>query len=141
MGTCADFYVGRGKEADWIGSIALDGYPDGDPELIIRCTQERAYRDAVAAMLDADRSGTKPEQGWPWPWGDSQTTDYAYAFEDGKVWASFFGHAWFDPLLPEPDTDDNKPTEFPDMTSRKNVTFGPRSGLIYVGPAGIMNLP
>jgi hypothetical protein len=29
MGTRADFYVGRGPNAEWIGSIAFDGYPDG----------------------------------------------------------------------------------------------------------------
>jgi len=29
MGTRADFYVGIGPEAEWVGSIAYDGYPDG----------------------------------------------------------------------------------------------------------------
>lgn len=29
MSTRADFYVGRGAEAEWIGSISWDGYPDG----------------------------------------------------------------------------------------------------------------
>jgi hypothetical protein len=29
MGTRADFYVGRGETAEYLGSIAWDGYPDG----------------------------------------------------------------------------------------------------------------
>ena len=27
MGTRADFYVGRGEKAEWVGSIAMDGVP------------------------------------------------------------------------------------------------------------------
>ena len=33
MGTRADFYVGRGDAAEWIGSIAYDGYPFYKPQL------------------------------------------------------------------------------------------------------------
>jgi hypothetical protein len=51
---------------------------------------------------------TRPEDGWPWPWEDSRTTDYAYAFDNGKVWASCFGYAWFDPLEEEPEDDGNE---------------------------------
>jgi hypothetical protein len=29
MGTRADFYIGRGTEAEWLGSVAWDGYPGG----------------------------------------------------------------------------------------------------------------
>jgi hypothetical protein len=29
MGTRADFYVGRGETAEWLGSIAWDGNPGG----------------------------------------------------------------------------------------------------------------
>jgi hypothetical protein len=29
MGTRADFYVGRGPDAEWLGSVAMDGYPSG----------------------------------------------------------------------------------------------------------------
>lgn len=28
MGTRADFYVGTGANAEWLGSIAYDGHPD-----------------------------------------------------------------------------------------------------------------
>ena len=35
MGTRADFYVGRGESAEWLGSVAWDGNPRGidDPVL------------------------------------------------------------------------------------------------------------
>ena len=29
MGTRADLYIGRGTDAEWIGSVAWDGYPSG----------------------------------------------------------------------------------------------------------------
>jgi hypothetical protein len=90
-------------------------------------------------MVIASRSdGTLPEQGWPWPWEDSCTTNYAYAFDDGKIWVSCFGRAWM--TLPEAANTDlgdgPKVAVFPDMTGRQRVTFGPRSGLLALGLKG-----
>jgi hypothetical protein len=135
MGTRADFYMDRGQDAEWLGSIAWDGYPD-DVELIesLHATSAEEYREAVAAMFGRRRDATLPAQGWPWPWDDSGTTDYAYAFDDGKVWASNFGSPWFDPLGAHPEGDDDAAdVPFPDMSARKNVQWsGPGSGLIVV---------
>lgn len=144
MGTRADFYVGRGEGAEWLGSIAFDGYPDGNPQPTLAATTEAEYRAAVTAMF-AEKSDqvSLPARGWPWSWANSQTTDYAYAFDDGKVWASYFGRAWFDPLGEEPETDDDtKPTVFPNMTSRQNVARGHRSGLLVfrIGPQGCVTI-
>lgn len=155
MGTRADFYVGRGLSAEWLGSIAWDGYPDGIPDQIRRATDEAVFRAEVAAFLQREESATKPEDGWPWPWEDSRTTDYAYAFDSGEVFASCFGHPWFNaargepPEPPEPGDDDDSlvvgelltagthpavaKVEFPDMSARRRVTFGKRSGLIVIG--------
>lgn len=135
MGTRADFYVGRGKTAEWLGSIAYDGYPkDGAiTEVLLESKTEADFRAAVAALLKAERSGTIPDQGWPWPWDNSQTTDYSYAFEADKVYASRFGHTWFDPLEPESDYDRTEAkVEFPDMSGVKSVTLGERSGLLII---------
>lgn len=133
MGTRADFYVGRGEQAEWLGSIPWDGYPAGAPSLLIGITDEAAYRKAVEAVLSEDEEcSTRPEQGWPWPWEDSRTTDYAYAFDDGCVWWSCFGREW----RRGPELEGEYPEEapktavFPDMSKRKAVTFGPRSGLL-----------
>lgn len=135
MGTRADFYVGRGESAEWLGSIAWDGYPSGLPVDIVRPADaapmtEDEYRRSVGTFFAEREDATLPEHGWPWPWENSHTTDYSYAFDDGRVWASCYGHAWFDPTKEEPDHDDGKPTVFPDMTNRKNVTWGKRSGVM-----------
>jgi hypothetical protein len=76
---------------------------------------------------------TLPSDGWPWPWDDSHTTDYAYAFFADEVWGSGFGHAWFKASEVEPeDHGDAKPTIFPNMKERAKITFGDRSGLIIL---------
>jgi len=155
MGTRADFYVGRGMYAEWLGSIGLDGYPDGisltdkerekilpgievhthknfpTGEHLFDSSTEEQYRQRVSQFFENRDDVSLPAMGWPWPWEDSQTTDYAYAFDDGRVWASSFGHGWFDPHEPQPD-DDNHPKNaiFPNMKERMAVTFGKRSGLL-----------
>src|SRR5687767_2776564 len=106
MGTRADFYEGRGTEAEWLGSIAWDGYPEGIDDTILKATDSEIYRSRVTAFLESRDDATFTEKGWPWPWDDSRTTDYAYALDEGKVWASCFGHGWFDPLTQN--ADDNE---------------------------------
>lgn len=150
MGTRADFYVGRGPEAEWLGSIAWDGYPDGvfladeAPEYLpIDVANEDAWRLAVAEFLAQREDATLPEQGWPWPWDDSGTTDYAYALDDGVIYASGFGYGWFAVAEGEPEDEDGdkdrsagKTAVFPDMSERKNFTLGSRSGVMLIGPQG-----
>lgn len=115
MGTRADFYVGSGPQAEWLGSVAWDGYQwaEDDNPLASSRTEE-AFREAVAQVLTSRKDATLPVHGWPWPWDDSSITDYAYYFAEGKV-------AW-------DDRDD-----WPDMSARKHVTFGPRSGILLLG--------
>jgi hypothetical protein len=132
LGTRADFYVGRGADAEWLGSVGQDGYPDGISDEILNATSEDEFRKAVADQKEDRHDFTSPEDGWPWLWDDSRTTDYAYAW-DGKVLASHFGYEWFDPRGPEPEEESGKVVAvFPNMATRKNVTFGRRSGLIVV---------
>lgn len=135
MGTRADFYVGRGKDAEWLGSIAWDGYPDGIDPAILEATQSERYREAVASFLKRE-DGTTPELGWPWPWDDSQTTDFAYALDGEKVHASSFGSEWCDPLDQELDWEslEDKAAEFPDMSKRsKPAQAGSRrSGVMVI---------
>lgn len=145
MGTRADFYVGRGKTAEWLGSVAWDGYPSGltntkgeakpadDPAHITNATSEADYRERVRSLLTGREDATLPSDGWPWPWDDSGTTDYAYAFDGGRVWASNFGREWWPANEPTPEGGDSGVVEFPDMTAVKRVTFGNRSGLLIIG--------
>lgn len=138
MGTRADFYVGMGKQAEWLGSIAWDGYPDGKPKAVLGAASEMDWRARVSALLASEKSGTVPDDGWPWPWEDSGLTDYAYAFTPDGVAASCFGGPWFDPTKPEPEykeSPDGKKLDWPDMTSRQRVAMGKRSGTIIIGRA------
>ena len=134
MGTRADFYVGRGKDAEWIGSIAWDGHPDSIPRALRRSTDEAAFREKVSKFLDSRDDATRVSDGWPWPWKDSRTTDYAYAFDAGVVWASSFGDGWFKATHKEPEHGDVV-TAFPDMAaSARPVPGGARrSGIMLVG--------
>jgi hypothetical protein len=157
MGTRADFYVGRGVDAEWIGSIAWDGYPPGITPLseemvrayrggpmthksiewpkgahLFDATTEAEYRERVERFFQYRDDVTRPADGWPWPWEDSRTTDYAYAFDGGKVWASCFGYEWFDPTQPEPELGDEgeKVAVFPQFTKDRMAQPGThRSGI------------
>ncbi len=43
MGTRADFYIGRGPTAEWIGSLPLDGYPEGIDAKVLACQSVEAF--------------------------------------------------------------------------------------------------
>lgn len=117
MGTRADFYIGRGPDAEWLGSVAWDGYEweAEDSDLMSAKTTDE-FRAAVAA-IEAERDDfTTPAEGWPWPWDDSNTTDYAYVFHDGAVTIPSGSVDWL-----------------PNMAARKNVQWGKKSGLVVAG--------
>lgn len=133
MGTRADFYVGQGLEAQWLGSIAWDGYQEGRPKLIINATSEGEYRVLVEQLLACYDDATRPEQGWPWPWEDSRLTDYAYAWTPKGVMVSCFGSKWWKATRPEPKDTSKKIAVFPNMEAIQKVTLGERSGVIIVG--------
>lgn len=154
MGTRVDFYVGRGPQAEWLGSYPYDGYPEGVADVIKRATDEKAFRAAVLDKCSDDR-GSLPEHGWPWPWEDGNLTDYSYAFDGGAVYVTNFGRGWlsmaerdereaawkaWDALpdaerakVPEPEVfSDKKTCAWPDMKKGARPTFGPRSGLLIL---------
>jgi len=136
MGTRADFYVGRGPEAKWRGSVAWDGYPDGIPDAIKEATSREQFDAALHDFVRTREDWSSPDHGWPWPWDDSNTTDYAYAFDEGKVWRTCFGHGWLEATADEPEDDGDGgegKVVFPDMSDKKAVTWGRRSGLIILG--------
>ena len=142
MGVRADFYIGRGKNAKWLGSIAWAGcprkenYPAGIDESLFKPRPEAEWQDLVEDLLRGRKDATLPHMGWPWPWEDSHTSDYAYAIENGTVYATHFGEYWYDPLSGKRDA---TAVTFPDMSAIQKVTHDPdRSGVICVceDPAG-----
>ncbi len=130
MGTRADFYVGKGKRMEWLGSLGWDAYPHGIPKDIRWAKCKAEYMEAVAAFLAGRDDATLPKQGWPWPWDSSHTTDYAYTFSGGRVWASAFGARWF--LATHKREFQTGKVWFPNMKGHKRVTLGPRSGLMVI---------
>lgn len=142
MGTRADFYIGRGEDAEWLGSIAWDGYPEGLSDTpILTARRPSAFRKAVAAEIASREDGTTPDRGWPWPWETSSTTDYAYAFDKqkGRVLASCFGGKWFNPLVKQHPSSQEKSAVFPNMKDRMAVTFGKRSGVLIISAGGVVD--
>ena len=132
MGARADFYVGSGDKAEWLGSVAWDGYEwDEKPDCaLMKATDADAFRDAVSAALDGRDDATLPAQGWPWPWDDSNITDYAYMLVDGVVKAYYFGRETFINEAGEHDAHEDKTADFPNMKALKNFTMGKRSGVM-----------
>lgn len=123
MGTRADFYVGVGQSAEWIGSVAYDGdwwtenrrHADA---ALIRARSVARFRTLVCAELASRSDATFPGMGWPWPWDSSALTDCVYAFVDGRV-CVITG-------------DDKALADFPNMRKpRDGFTIGPRSGALF----------
>jgi hypothetical protein len=93
MGTRADFFIGIGPTAEWIGSISFDGGPSDNGAEPLAATSEVEFRDAVKQLL-ASTLSTRPEEGWPWPWEDFRTSDYGYAWDPERGAVVSSGRAW-----------------------------------------------
>lgn len=139
MGTRADFYIGRGEDAKWLGSIAWDGFPGGILPSLLQATTKEEFLYRLDEFFANRKDVTLPQMGWPWPWNDSCTTDYAYSFDEEEVWIACFGHFWYRASEEEPNEEEfpelweKRECIFPDMKDIKRVTFGKRSGLIVLG--------
>jgi hypothetical protein len=141
MGTRADFYVGKGKNAQWIGSIAWDGYRSGIDDAVIKATTEDDFCAAVTRFFVDRDDVTLPVRGWPWPWNTSATTDCSYWFFDGHVWDEI-GGKYLSCQLDWPETDeayeaakrDGEPIDFPVFNLGGSAEPGSkRSGIIVIG--------
>lgn len=141
MGTRADFYIGTGEKAEWLGSIAWDGYPEGIAKEVREATTEEEYRKALSDFFKSRDDATLPEMGWPWPWNDSNTTDHAYTFVNETVKVNCFGsllvniEAYMNCKDKKRDKYHELPIEenFPGMSERKNVRFDEGSGIMILG--------
>lgn len=113
----ADFYVGTGPDARWLGSLAdLDhtAEPAGPLSAVaglLAAATRSAYEAGVAALLAEHRArevgfvalpGPGEAGGWPWLAATSGGWN-AYTFVDGRVLSSARGGPWF---VPNPDLPD-----------------------------------
>lgn len=74
MGTRADFYVGRERGYEWLGSVEWDDYPEDMVNTVFSATDEASYRAAVAALVSIlNRSA------------EDYSYAYAYAFDEDRV--------------------------------------------------------
>lgn len=135
MGTRADFYIKKAEEKElvWLASIAWDGFPD-DIDDVITAENQADYIGRLQKFLSKRDDVTLPEQGWPWPWDNSNTTDFAYCFVDNRVLTNHFGDGWH--VFVEGKDNDEAPRvwehEFPDMSKVKNVRYDKGSGIILI---------
>jgi hypothetical protein len=98
----ADFYVGRGESAEWLGSLRGTATPESFAERdhvgwwrpgLLDLLDEGAWVLAVRQLLKR-ADAVRPVDGWPWAWPDSRLTDFAYSFHDGAVRITRFGQWW-----------------------------------------------
>ena len=94
MGSKADFYIGQGQDAQWIGAVEQDGYPDAIPAEILIQVNEIMFEELVVDFLQSRRPRSfiaSEGDKWPWLWEDSNMTDYSYMFFNSKVHMGHFG--------------------------------------------------
>lgn len=144
MGTRADFYVGSGRSAEWLGSIAFDGYPEGYPKGLRLAASEAEFRDGVWRIAEtiADKGYshfTQPSDGWPWPWASSLGTDMAYTWHDGGSLISRYGSEWipwdeyFELQKQDVEPPPSTPDQFPVFdTSNFAMPGNARSGMLAI---------
>lgn len=142
MGTRADFYIEKNKNLTYLGSIAWDGYPicnnklNTDLKSIIVAKKEDTYKNEVLKLITKREDGSLPERdGWPWPWDDSNTTDYSYIFTNNKVMCSCFGSKLYNPREELNNTFEPKGEcefNFPNMKNIQRVALNEKSGLLII---------
>jgi len=87
----ADFYWGRGPNAQYLGSLAAAGAPE-DIEIWERfqsITGEVYTADDFRAEVADLRNDDSPS--WPWRHTSSLDTPWAYAFDSGTVYVYRYG--------------------------------------------------
>lgn len=97
----ADFYVGMGEDADWVGSVSKGGSIWYVPiELLIQVNRVMFEELAIDYIKSCNGIVANHICQWPWPWNDSKFTPYSYIFspEHEKVYLSIEGEDLLDPI-------------------------------------------
>ncbi len=85
MGTKADFYVGIGPDAEWLGSIFKEGDVWHIPLDILIQINQTMFEELTLELLSS-KDSVIADRGdkWHHPWADSRVTDYSYMFDPGR---------------------------------------------------------
>ena len=85
MGTKADFYVGIGSDAEWLGSIFDNGDVWHVPLNILIQVNQTMFEELTLEFLQS-KDSVIADRGdkWDHPWADSRITDYTYMFDAAK---------------------------------------------------------
>lgn len=131
MGTRADFYMENDEKLEWLGSVAWDGYDvevstysDNDYASSVKFSKTKEeFIEALSQYASNRKDWISPDEGWPWPWENSHTTDRAYVFRDGKVDCYSWGKSTEgrDNDGEYPNGEPPKDERFPDMSDIANV--------------------
>lgn len=97
MGTKADFYIKRGDDLEWQGSIEWDARIDELPQELLQSSSEYEFQEHLQTLLSKRAGAKRPEQGWPWYWSTSKQTDYSYIMweQKGSVFITTFNNPAF----------------------------------------------
>lgn len=135
MSTRAQFFLGNPSDLEnrkYLGTVAFDGYPDGDcGDALSGAADEAAFLSSVAKIAAKRDDFADPEvSGFPFPWRDDlYLTDCTYAFFDGAVQFTSF-HVGFVPL-----------TKYLAFTEDENKAYGKYNKLPGNVPAPSSELP
>ena len=97
----ADFYVGLGRNAEWIGSVSKCGEVwEVSPKLLLQVNQTMYEEEVIEYINFCEGVVANHKCQWPWTWVDSRMTDYSYFFlpEMEKVYMSIEGGIILDPV-------------------------------------------
>jgi hypothetical protein len=130
MSTKTDLYIGRGHDAEWIGSLQGECDPENmlrvpPGRLALTARDEATYRDAVQDLLtvwavEEIGHAYPPRTGWPWPWPTSHVSSWIIAYDPDE--AGVFvtvggGTRWerIDPRAPRPPANEDDELGPPDL--------------------------
>jgi len=97
----ADFYVGDGRQADWVGSVNRCGEIWAISTPILLQVNRTMYEELVIEYINfCEGVVANHVCQWPWEWPDSSGTDYSYIFSPAheKVYMSIQGGDLMDPI-------------------------------------------
>lgn len=90
----ADFYMGRGANAEYLGSVVTAGAPE-DIEVWERFQnlddENYAPKDFVDEVRDLRHATHDTPPAWPWSYPSSAETPWAYVFDAGTVYVYRYG--------------------------------------------------